>query len=701
MNNIIKFNPKLTKHIARNIPPPYKCNNFSYLLKKLLQFKDELKLLLLDTNKDIAFELFSLKFIPSKTSRISKNCLNNLKWHNDGSKFNELENRIILVLWTNRSIIEKNIIFIDQVLNILNSTPLIESENLIALFKTQVSSNTNTEAKKYISSLFSFVENLYDFISMKDELVLEPGIEYISDIMCNHSLFNGKETLKFKKENISQENTKYLINTNKDSIIKFENNDFDSIFLQPLDIPDVTNKSVIGILDGSCPPTKNIIIKDYINSPDDKIYHGQSVSSIAMCGDKMNGFDDGCGVFNILLCRVFNNGMKESEVLEGIKKALNDNPDIRVWNISLGSNNEINPLHSTSYLGSQLDQLSYDSNVIFVISGGNDKDSSKSKLLSPPADSLRSIIVNALDFDNKVATYSRKGKKFLNYQKPDCSIFGGDINKKVCIISGNNYTTSFGTSFAAPFVTRLICGIIEKFPKLNKLEILAIFFNGLEHDNSDEDFFKSRIAPQHIDNYIKQKNNEVLLLFTGITERNKKIIINNDFELPLDGGKFNNKLKVTTVCNGKIDNRYGVESIRTCITSSIAELENENKMNQSRKIKNVFKIDRNLSEWELIKNLGKWSINNTKIFETKVCKSYNSEFVKWIIKLENQNRNSTDYDELTVTQIEYAIAIKITNSANINNYNKLFSRLEILKMLPVKLVEWNIDLDQEIKLTGK
>ena len=715
MNNIIKFNPKLIKKTSNNFIPTYNCSDIPHLIIRFNKLKNELKnILSLDKNKEIAFELFSLELIPSKTKRISKNCLNNLKWNNDGVRFDELEERIILVIWTTRLIIERNIIFIDEILKIINSNtkPLMECGDLIELFKNEIFRGTKTKAKDYMRSFFSFVEESYNSITIKNKLILEPEVEYISDIMCNHSLFNddkninitNEKKIKFTKKNIIEENTKYLINTNKNNIMSFGNNDFDDLFSQSIDdIPDATNKNIIGILDGGAPPTKNIIIKNYVDWPDEGLYHGQWVSSIAMFGDKMNKFDDGCGVFNILLCRVSFKNVKEAEVLEAIKKALEEHPHIRVWNISLGcGNSEINPFDSISYLGSELDKLSYDKDVIFVISGGNDYDYSKSKFLTTPADSLRSVIVNSLDINNEIASYSRKGKKFLNYKKPDCSIFGGDKNKEVVFISGSKYKTNLGTSFSAPFISRLICGIIEKFPELNNLEILSIFFNGLEHNDEKEEFTGSKIKyPYHIDNFIKQKDNEILLLFNGITEKNKKTIINPNFELPLDSGKFNNELKVTTICKGKIDNRYGVESIRTCITSVIGESENKLKIHNSKRVKDISEFDKNLSESELIKSQGKWSINNTKFFKIKSPKLHDNDFIKWTIKLENQNRNSTDYNELKDTQIEYAIAIKITNTANINNYDKLFSRLELLEMLPNKLIEWNIDLDQDIKLTNK
>ncbi|WP_457824384.1 S8 family serine peptidase, partial [Staphylococcus aureus] len=84
------------------------------------------------------------------------------------------------------------------------------------------------------------------------------------------------------------------------------------------------------------------------------------------------------------------------------------NPDIKVWNLSLGSNKE-KPENFISPEASILDKIQYDNNVIFIVSGTNKPLSVKGSMsIGAPADSINSIVVNSVDIENNPATYSRE-----------------------------------------------------------------------------------------------------------------------------------------------------------------------------------------------------------------------------------------------------------------------------------------------------
>lgn len=73
-----------------------------------------------------------------------------------------------------------------------------------------------------------------------------------------------------------------------------------------------------------------------------------------------------------------------------------------------------------------LDKIQYEFDVIFVIAGTNKRVSDKARMkIGAPADSINSLVVNAVDKDNKPATYSREGKVLSFFNKPDISYFGG------------------------------------------------------------------------------------------------------------------------------------------------------------------------------------------------------------------------------------------------------------------------------------
>lgn len=86
------------------------------------------------------------------------------------------------------------------------------------------------------------------------------------------------------------------------------------------------------------------------------------------------------------------------------------NRDIKVWNLSLGSKLEIKP-NFISPEAAELDRIQSEYDVIFVVAGTNrsDGETKKDMRIGSPADSLNSLVVNAVDFRGKSASYTRVG----------------------------------------------------------------------------------------------------------------------------------------------------------------------------------------------------------------------------------------------------------------------------------------------------
>ena len=72
--------------------------------------------------------------------------------------------------------------------------------------------------------------------------------------------------------------------------------------------------------------------------------HGTAVSSIIVDGPKLNPWlDDGCGRFRVRHFGVAVGAQFSSfTIIKQIKSIIAENTDIKVWNISLGSNQEVN-----------------------------------------------------------------------------------------------------------------------------------------------------------------------------------------------------------------------------------------------------------------------------------------------------------------------------------------------------------------------
>ena len=103
--------------------------------------------------------------------------------------------------------------------------------------------------------------------------------------------------------------------------------------------------------------------------------HGTAVSSIIVDGPRGNDrLDDGCGHFRVRHFGVSKqSGFSSFAILREIRNIVENNQDIKVWNLSLGSKSEIRENY-ISPEAAELDRIQSEYDVIFVISGTNSPD---------------------------------------------------------------------------------------------------------------------------------------------------------------------------------------------------------------------------------------------------------------------------------------------------------------------------------------
>src|SRR5690606_28602982 len=139
-------------------------------------------------------------------------------------------------------------------------------------------------------------------------------------------------------------------------------------------------------------------------------------------------------------------------IMRNIKKIVTNNPNIKVWNLSLGSNTEIHR-NFISIEAETLDRIQYENDVIFVIAGTNDPDLTMKKIGSP-ADSINSIVVNSIDFRGNYTDYSRTGPVLDYFTKPDISYYGGTNIEPLKAVDSSGIVNVYGTSYSAPWIAR-------------------------------------------------------------------------------------------------------------------------------------------------------------------------------------------------------------------------------------------------------
>jgi hypothetical protein len=269
------------------------------------------------------------------------------------------------------------------------------------------------------------------------------------------------------------------------------------------------------------------MISDEIPTDPKDYIHGTSISSIIVDGPTINPeLDDGCGRFRVRHFGVAAQGRYSAfSIMKAIKEIVSSNPDIRVWNLSLGSDREINP-NFISPEAAILDKIQYENNVIFVIAGTNKSyaDAKIEKMIGSPADSINAIVVNSVNKEGKPASYSRRGLVLSFFNKPDVSSFGGDKKDLIRVCTPTGEALRSGTSFAAPWVTRKVAYLIEVLGLSREVAKALIVdaaagWNGIGNDSAMALLVGHGVVPRKIEDIVKADNDEIKFVVNGISEK--------------------------------------------------------------------------------------------------------------------------------------------------------------------------------------
>lgn len=376
----------------------------------------------------------------------------------------------------------------------------------------------------------------------KTELSMEALLEKlkIDDIRYKYS-FYGDDTMSADKElyDILESNVPYLISMVSSDLSKITLDDLEKDQRkEDIYIPDPSNEPIIGVIDTlfdeSVYFSEWVENNDYLTDverlmcSDKEREHGTQVTSIIVDGPRMNPWlDDGCGRFRVRHFGVCADRIQTPKLVKKIKEIVNNNPDIRVWNLSLGTDDEISK-NFISYDGAFLDELQAKKNIVFVVSGTNDNRDNKPGLLriGSPADSLNAIVVNSVKRDGTPASYSRKGNVLSFFNKPDVSYYGGDYDDRIKTYSCFGEDEVYGTSFAAPWISRKLCYLIDVMglPREVAKALIIDSAAGWEYKTGayrNKEIMGYGIVPIDISQVLSTENNEIKFILYGTSESYK------------------------------------------------------------------------------------------------------------------------------------------------------------------------------------
>lgn len=294
----------------------------------------------------------------------------------------------------------------------------------------------------------------------------------------------------------------------------------------------------------------------------DKV-HGTAVSSIIVDGPALNPeLEDNCGRFRVKHFIVAKSGDFDSfQVLRNIEQIVKDNPRITVWNLSLGSKLAID-VNAVSPEAAILDRIQADNNVIFIVAGTNDTGSAENKRIGAPADSVNSIVVNSVDLNNDLMSTSRQGPVLQFHSKPDVCAVGGTEDNPITVAGAFDTVLGYGTSYAAPWITRKIAFLIYKIGLSREVAKALVIDSAIGWKKPEESNFRGfGTVPKDIKEVLSSNVDEIKFFLRARLQSYETSTM--QLPIPMEKNNFPFAARATLCYFPNCSRREGVDYTRT------------------------------------------------------------------------------------------------------------------------------------------
>lgn len=428
---------------------------------------------------------------------------------------------------------------------------------------------------------------LYDTGMDTKELFKSIGI----DILSNRIIDNKTVYLDENQSKILYEKMPYLVSMATNNLSDLSPEDFIRQYQSDvMYIPSPSIEPTIGVIDTLF--DKSVYFSEWVeyhDLVDDNIpktaedyRHGTAVSSIIVDGPRLNPWlNDGCGRFKVRHFGVAAGTQFSSfTIIKQIKRIITENKDIKVWNLSLGSNQEIND-NFISAEAAVLDQIQYENDVIFVVAGTNKPNQNIIKIGSP-ADSINSLVVNAVTKSGLSTKYSRKGLALSFFAKPDVSYYGGSEEQYIQVCEPTGAANVAGTSFAAPWIARKLSFLIDILGLNREIAKAMIIDSARDWNESptpeEVALYGHGVVPIKIDDIIQTKDDEIKFVVTDISE--KWNTYNYHFPVPLKDDKYPYYARATMCYFPVCDKTQGVDYTNTELNLHFGRIKDDGSLNE-------------------------------------------------------------------------------------------------------------------------
>lgn len=510
------------------------------------------------------------------------------------------------------------------------------------------------------------------------------------DILSSRILDNRTVYLDENQMNLLYEKAPYLVAMATENLSDLSPDDFIEKYESDITlIPNPGIEPTIGVIDTLF--DKSVYFSEWVeyhDMVDDNIpkgqndyRHGTAVSSIIVDGPKMNPWlDDGCGRFKVRHFGVAAGAQFSSfTIIKLIKIIIETNKDIKVWNISLGSNQEIND-NFISAEAAVLDQIQYENDVIFVVAGTNKSREDVNKIGSP-ADSINSMVVNAVTKSGLSTKYSRKGLALSFFAKPDVSYYGGSEEQYIQVCEPLGATFVAGTSFAAPWIARKLAYLINVLG-LNREIAKALIIDAARGWNDaptpeEVALYGHGIVPIKITDIIQTSEDEIRFLVTDVSE--KWNTYNYHFPIPLKGDTYPYYARATMCYFPLCDRAQGVDYTNTELNLHFGRIQDDGKLNEinddKQNLDDIGESGSYILEGDARERFRKW--DNVKYIAEKVKdrrvpkKSYRNK--NWGMEIKTNNR----LDPEDGVGLRFGVVVTIKEMYGINRIDEFIKNCNL------------------------
>jgi len=610
-----------------------------------------------------------LKGFFSKGSEHSNNYVRGVRFSDVNDK------KHIITYYISKDVLRESIMRIDLLIQIIDQyfDGVVDADKLSSLDKDE------TPLKKYKISKSAFKKYVTDMVDI-EKFDLYENNDVIKEKNSYITIFDTDLDIVNLMQKIGLKNTEYevfandTIYSNDSSVLLKIRQSAPYIISMPMihlatyykesenkvdinvdfsNMPSPTNEPTIGVIDtlfdtdsyfSNWVDYKDCLNEHITREPKDYV-HGTEVSSIIVDGARSNKkWDDECGMFRVRHFGVAKEGVNNSyDIINKIKRIVSENSDIHVWNISLGSKFEINENY-ISPEAAALDEIQYENNVIFVVAGTNSNGNKDVVRIGAPADSINSMVVNAVDKDGKKASYSRKGKVLSFFVKPDVCAFGGDSSEYVNVCTPTGLDLQQGTSFAAPWISRKLCYLIDKMGLSREIAKALIIDSavGWKKTNPNEEYLGYGVVPTKISDVMLGQKDEIKFYIEG--NANTYYTYTYNLPVPMVNEKFPFYAKAVLCYFPKCTRSQGVDYTNTELDLQFGRIGKKGirSINRNTQGEDLEKATNEATARDLYRKWDNVKVVVDEIKEKKIPRQSTNNSNLWGLKITNKERFERD-----------------------------------------------------------